>query len=110
MSANKLLSSLKLVPKTNLFNQFTNLEKVFGVVLAISDTVIIRVKDDTEGSTINGTLIEAGSGVKIPKTIVVGDTLVFDFTGSAVEHISSTPVKAKPSPARQGSTRIPHNL
>ena len=107
MSTSKLLSSLKLVTKSNLL---AGVPKLSGVVLAISDTVIMRVKDDTEGSNINGTLIEAGSDVKIPKTIVVGDTLVFDPTGSAVEHITSAPVKAKPSPARQGSTRIPHNL
>lgn len=80
------LARVLLIEKKTAFDHKS---KVTTKVIAIEDTIILRIEDDTQPKEVNGTLIEAEYVSK--SGLSVGDTLVFDETGKAIEQISSKP-------------------
>ena len=98
------LQRIKLIKKPGVFDFQSGVK---AEVIALSDTAILRIKDETKSEQVNGSLIEAEFISK--SGLSVGDILTFNEEGVAIEQESTKSVKAT-KPASQGCSRAPVNM
>lgn len=98
------LQRIKLIKKPGVFDFKSEFK---AEVVAITDTIILRIKVDSGNEQINGQLVEAEFISK--SGLSVGDVLHFDAEGIAVEQVSTKPAK-QVKPAGQGCSRAPMNM
>ena len=98
------LQRIKLIKKPGAFDFQSGIK---AEVIALNDTVILRIKDETKSEQVDGSLIEAEFISK--SGLSVGDILTFNEEGVATEQQSTKPAK-QVKVSGQGCSRAPINM
>lgn len=98
------LNRIVLINKPGVFDFKSSVK---AEVIALSDTAILRIKDESKSEKVNGSLIEAEFISK--SGLSVGDILSFDEQGIAIEQQTMKPAKAV-KVSGQGCSRAPVNM